>query len=536
MNAIERNRPGLAVLLAPLLLIAALAHAEVVPMEPLDLNEVAEPVREVIQEARQAVLDTASANDEVRAHVWGQYGEVLHAHGLSEPARSAYRNAHSLAPEVLDWIYLLGVLEIGEGRIEAGLGYLDQVLEADGTDSPALIRRARVRLEQGRIEAASQDFEQALRLNPESAAALAGLGQVAMERGNSAQAIEYLEQALALQPGASRLHQPLGMAYRAQGNTRHAQAYLENVGSGEVSLRDPLLDRVRARSRSPQLYLEMALTQAENGNLPAARQLLATALSLAPDDPLIIENYGEVSARMGDLSEAREAFAGLVELQPGNARAHYLLAQVEELRGQLDVAERGYRRSLELDDQYAEARESLAFVELARRRFDQAASAFSELARSAAEPATAGRLRYWQAIARLGGGDCSDGARLLDELRRSADQFDPLVMAALARARASCLDSEEDDLSEAFSWAEVIYQDAPGMETSATLAMVYAAMGLFDDAVDLQAQALFEALKMGAIDARPDLRENMERYRNEQKAERPFAPEHPVFGTNTQRQ
>ncbi len=540
MKSRRKCRLGLLALLCSLILMVVPLHAEVTPavtpLEPLDLSEASDAVRDAIEQARQAVLDTAQANDSVRAQVWGRYGEVLHAHGLSDPARSAYRNAHNLAPRVLDWLYLLGVLEIGEGRIESGLGYLDQVLQADSTDSPALIRRARVRLDQGQIEAAARDFEQALRLNPDAAAALAGMGQVALARENHGQAIEYLEQALAREPGATRLHQPLGLAHRAQGNTGRAQAYLESVGNGEVSLDDPLLERVRSRLRSPEIFLEIALNQVENGNLPAARQLLTNALSLAPYEPLIIEIYGSVSARMGDFNEARKAFAGLVELQPDNPKAHYLLAQAEELRGRLEAAERGYWRALELDSQHSAARESLAFVELSQRQFDAAGNAFAQLVQSSDDAESRTRLRYWQAMAHLGGGKCMDAASLLDELRRSTDEFDPPIMAALVRTRASCVDADEDQLSEAFSWAEMLYHNAPGIETAATLAMVYAAMDLFEDAVELQAQALFEALKAGSVDARPDLRENMERYRNEQKAELPFAPNHPVFGTNPQRQ
>jgi hypothetical protein len=53
--------------------------------------------------------------------------------------------------------------------------------------------------------------------------------------------------------------------------------------------------------------------------------------------------------------------------------------------------------------------------------------------------------------------------------------------------------------------------------------MVFAALGRFDDAVDLQAQAIFEALKRGQLEVRPDLQADMERYQNAQPARVPFA-------------
>ena len=45
----------------------------------------------------------------------------------------------------------------------------------------------------------------------------------------------------------------------------------------------------------------------------------------------------------------------------------------------------------------------------------------------------------------------------------------------------------------------------------------------FDDAVDLQMQAIFEALKTGELAQRPDLRENLERYEAGQPAAFAFA-------------
>jgi enoyl-CoA hydratase/carnithine racemase len=104
------------------------------------------------------------------------------------------------------------------------------------------------------------------------------------------------------------------------------------------------------------------------------------------------------------------------------------------------------------------------------------------------------------------------------------------VLIALARMRATCLEAGEDALEEALEWAVAMYEAAPDMETAATRAMVHAARGEFDDAVDFQSQAMFEALKRyGSLEPRPDLQTEIERYRGQQPAQRPFGPEHPVF-------
>ncbi|MEN1726887.1 MAG: tetratricopeptide repeat protein [Pseudomonadota bacterium] len=504
--------------------------AQVQPVVLPELNNVPDSVRQIIEEARSNVEQTAdTAGAAIQSQSWGQYGEVLQAHGLEASARQAYLNAHELDSGRLDWMYLLATVDISEGRLSEGVEWLDRVLAADSTDSPALIRRGQVNLELGQSARADEDFNRALLLDPDSAAALAGAGRVALEQGRFDDARQLLDRALELSPLANALYQPLGMALRGQGDADAARVALAQAGEVDPPFADPLIERVRERSRSPQFYLELALAQAESGELVGAQSLLATALSLAPNDALIIENYGDISARLGALTEARDAFQALVELRPEDPSVLFRLAQVNELGGALDEAEGLYREVMVLEPAFAGAREALAFVTLARRDFDNAASSFAQLAESAS-PNDAARLQYWRALAELGGGQCAVGAARLEGLHRGAQSNDPEVMAAIVRTRSTCAPSDEEGLAEAFSWAEAMYQQAPGMETAATLAMVYASQGQFEDAVDLQAQAMFEALKFGMLESRTDLSDDMARYRENQSATRPFDRVHPIFG------
>jgi tetratricopeptide (TPR) repeat protein len=517
-------------ILACLIGWAGALAAEVRPVELPDLSEFPASVRQIIEESRDSVERTvASAGAALQSQAWGQYGEVLQAHGLDQSARQAYLNAHHLDPLRLDWIYLIATVDISEGRLESGIEWLDRVLAADSTDSPALIRRGRAHLELGQAAQADEDFNRALLVNPDSPAALAGAGRVALEQGRFDDAERLLRRALELSPAADALYQPLGMALRGQGRADAARAALAQAGEMDTPFSDPLIERVRDRSRSPQFYLELALAQAESGELGAAQQLLATALSLAPDDELIIENYGDVSARLGALGEARAAFEALAGMRPEDPAVLFRLAQVNELGGALDAAEQGYREVITLSPGFPGAREALAFITLARREFGAASLEFGRLA-DAAPAEDAARLRYWQALAELGAGQCALGGDRLEALHRGAQNTDPEVMAAIARVRSSCGSADRAAIEEAFGWAEALYQQSPDLETAATLAMVYAALGQFDDAIDLQAQAMFEALKAGALEARSDLSSDMERYREQLPAERPFDRLHPVFG------
>ena len=56
-----------------------------------------------------------------------------------------------------------------------------------------------------------------------------------------------------------------------------------------------------------------------------------------------------------------------------------------------------------------------------------------------------------------------------------------------------------ESLDKALDAAEARYGASPGRDEAETLAMACAANGRFEDAVDFQTQAIFEALKEGAL-------------------------------------
>jgi len=516
----------LTLLLLVVLTLPALA-VDLLQVDPVERATTPEPVLEAIDAARATVEATAGRPPIERAAAFGQLGDVLYAHGFATPARQAYLNARSLAPSVPDWHYLLGIVAIDAGRLDAAVDHFSTAIELNPFDALALIRRGQVRLDQGELEQAAPDFERALSLAPEAPAALAGMGRVALHRGEHREAADYFERALAISPEATRLHQPLAMAYRGLGEVERAREHLGRVGEGTEPVADPLLQRIQSQSRSPQFYLEMALARAAAGDLDSARQLLITALHLAPDDALVIENYGEVAARQGDLEQASAAFQRLAEIQPAAAQPLFLLGQVEELRQRPEQAGQAYREALQREPAHVPAREALAFVHLGAGDFSGAEAIFSELAERPQHQGQS-RFAYWAALAMLGGGDCARGHGALEALRREFPT-DAEVLLALARVRASCAEVAEAELREALEWTEEVYQIAPSTEHAASLAMVYAALGQFDDAVDLQAQAMFEALKQGELEQRADLRADMQRYQEGRPASVPFAPGYPGF-------
>lgn len=504
--------------------------AELVEVPEPQLEGAAEPVREALREARDRVERARGSNEVALAEAYGHLADVSLAHELIEQARAAYRNAVALRPDRQEWHYLLGLLDIDQGQLAAGIESLDRAIDLYPRDHAALIHRARAHMDTGDLERAENDFLAARDLVPESPAVLAGLGRVALKQGELEPAVNLLEQALERAPDAGAVHQALGMAHRDLRNTDIARRHLEQGGESSAPLNDPVLDRIRLLSRSPQFYMEAGLAQADRGNFESAGRLLERARELDPESDSILRELGEVQARLGRFDAARDSFAELVARASVDAESYYLLGQVEELRGEFDAALSAYRDALAIDEDYRDAEEAIAFARFNQRELELASEHFRQLADSARDPAKQSSQVYWQGMVELARGRCSDAVDKMNFARSLTDGENAEVLTALARIRATCLDADEAELDEALEWAEALYDAQPGMESAATRAMVHAARGEFDDAVDFQAQALFEALKRyGDADARPDLKADMERYRDERPAERPFGPENPAL-------
>lgn len=519
-------------LLTGLLAVGACAAAPApTPVRAERLAQAPGAVRAAVAAAYAQVEDARgrSASPGATAAAYEHLGDVLYVHEFLAEARAAYGNAAALVPDRIAPHYLLGLIEFDEGDMERSLAHFDRVLELDRRHALALLRRGWVHINRGDPDAAARDFTNAIEADPDSAAALAGLGRAALDRREYGEAVDHLSAALALSPGASRLHHQLALAYRGLGQNDRAREHLARSGDAAVSVDDPLEARVGAESRSAQLYLERGAQSATDGDLESAALHLATAHQLAPEDPRVLLNYGAVLARLRRFDEAQSLFVRLVEVEPEVALNFVYLGRVEEARGEHGAAAAAYARALSLDDGHYEARKELSLLQLESGEFGAAAANYARLA--AQSPSVGERLRnlYRQGLAALGGGDCAAADTALETARAEAQEFVAPIADALARTRATCGASARRGLEEALEWAQAIYAREPGLESAETLAMVNAALGSFNDAVDFQAQAMFEAMKAGVLERRSALQANMELYRSRQPAQRPYADDDPVF-------
>lgn len=528
----NRSKLALGALLGLLLLGAGSPPRAADPAIPsVDARSFAAPVQEALAAARASLEEAlAQPGDPARlALAWGHYGDVLFVHELLDPARIAYARARALQPGDPSWAYLQALVELGANDPPAALGFLDEMLALAPTDVPALLRRGRIHLEAGRTDLAQRDFERAAELAPQAPAVLGGLGQVALAEERYQAAADYLERALERDPAASGLHHPLGMAYRGLGDIERARYHLEQRGNKPAAIEDPLLDVVRSKSRSPQFYVEMGLELAAAGRLEDAAVTLQRAVQLDPDHRPALLNAGEVLARLGNTATARVLFDRLVALDPDDARAWFYLGQLDELEGDPESALERYRRSLRADAGATDARLALADLLFSRGEFRSALTEYERLRGNAQQPGEELLYALLASASHLGAGNCERALAGAEQALERAAQTPVELAAMVVRLRATCGRRNADRRQAAVTLGEALYDEAPGQVSAEALAMAYAAVGRFDEAVELQMQAIFEALKAGQLERRPDLRQDLERYERKEPAAAAFAPEHPLF-------
>ena len=136
--------------------------------------------------------------------------------------------------------------------------------------------------------------------------------------------------------------------------------------------------------------------------------------------------------------------------------------------------------------------------------------------------------RYWLALAYLAFDQCAEAQTPLEEAVSLASE-DPIIKQALTRAYAICPTTTPDQLLAALDNANGLYQAYPGLQTSVTLAMVLAAMGEFDEAMEYQRQAMFEGLKLGDEATMSRLKAMLDDYGAGKPAQHAWPPESDVY-------
>ena len=185
-------------------------------------------------------------------------------------------------------------------------------------------------------------FEQAQRADPDSALPLYFQGLYLRRQGAIKSAATLFEEALALDPDNTAIYVELAQTRAQQGDLAAAEVwYLAALEVAENDAQSPALWVQRVLVR---FYAERGYRMAEAG-IPAAEALIEAE----PNDAEAYDLLGWMQFLSGALDDSEASLRRALELEPGLSSARYHLARQLESQGQRDPAVAEYRRVVDLD-------------------------------------------------------------------------------------------------------------------------------------------------------------------------------------------
>jgi tetratricopeptide (TPR) repeat protein len=267
-----------------------------------------------------------AANPDAREVRLG-YARALVGDKRYEAARTEFRRLLSANPDNPDILYAVGILslqvndeaegekqlkrfvEIGRGDLNPARFYLGQIAEQAKRLDDALVwydavaagehvvsakvRAAQILLRQNKLGEARERLSAARASAPGEVRLLVAEAQLLRDAGQHAEAYAFLDRALESQPDQPEILYETALAAEKLG-------YVELL---ERHLRRLLI----LKPDSAQAYNALGYSFADrNIRIEEAAQLIDKALSLAPDDPFILDSKGWVLFRQGKSAAALE--------------------------------------------------------------------------------------------------------------------------------------------------------------------------------------------------------------------------------------
>ncbi len=231
-------------------------------------------------------------------------------------------------------------------------------------------------------------------------------------------------------------------------------------------------------------------------------------------------NVGVIHAMAGRMDAARRAFEDAIRLDPSNSRAHYNLGRVLARIGEPDRARQAFESAIEVDPGNMAARYGLARLFWDQGRCGAAIPQFD--AYLAARPARV-EARVERAICQAHQGAYAEARRGLEVgLEAAPDRTE--LLDALVRILAASPDPDVRDGPRALELARRLTDRVRRPETMESLAMAYAEVGRFSEAVRIQEEVVRAAESAGVTVILDHLRRNLRRYRDGRPARSPWPP------------
>ena len=428
-------------------------------------------------------------SDFKKSEAYGQLAQFYYVHEYVDTSITLYMKAIELSPMNSKWHYLKGIAYKSKGSFEQVITSFEKALKLNDQYLPVMVYLGEVYLQQGLFEKAKKVFEKVLFQNENYTRALVGLGQVLMQEGNAETAIEKYKKALKSQPGANQINFLISSAYASLGNMEGSQKYHSKKGTIQAQMYDPIIVALYEESRSYSYYNDKAIKAYKAGDYINAESIAKKARKYDPDSPYPRVTLANIYVSTGRVQLAVDIMEEAVKGNQVVPSFKYILGIIEEINGNNDKSINWYQSVLNLDPFHKQALLNLSNGLMRRGDYDNALLKLKQLQNLDPENPS---VLHKQASIYAHKNECKLATdNIYQAVKTQPKNF--AFLLTLIKVAIHC-PVEKQVLTDALNAARNIYQYSQNTYIVETLALIEAKSNNFDEAIDYQAQAIFQLL------------------------------------------
>ena len=358
-----------------------------------------------------------------------------------------------------------------EGHSDIAKTLARQAIAADADLAAPRRLLGRLLIDQGELEAALRELSTAARLEPNEPEAYILMGQAYRAAGGLDASLRQLQKAVELEPQSVDAHLHIALTRIAMGHWSAARAALETA--------------IDLKPTHHEARVQLGRTLAASGRQDEGIAMLERVITAAPDHALAHTALGEILLDRGRPTVAREHFEAAIAGEGTAATwalAHFQLARIAAESGNGQLGEIHLRTARTLAPNFFEAQIALGQLVSALGRHAEAAEIFA--AAIASRPEDSGAYKG-EALALLLAGRHLDARRRLESAASKFPQDDEITLI-LARLLATAPAPRVRNGNRALQIALTLWQSEESLANGETIAMAYAELGRFDQAIEWQ--------------------------------------------------
>jgi tetratricopeptide (TPR) repeat protein len=289
-------------------------------------------------------------------------------------------------------LYFKGRIALAENDVLQAAGLFEEAIGRDVSQAGAHLHLGWARLAQNRMDSAQEEFNEAIRLQPYNDTAHLALAKLYLALHKSTEAEQEAWRALRLNPSNPEAALVAGDALVQATRWPKAESVYDEI--------------VRQLPGQPVGYVKLGGLRRLQGRPSEAATFFAQALSRAPDDLVILQDYlvalvesnqahqadrvldqyltkashdpnlwrlaGRVHLSQRRTDQAEQALRKAVDLAPDLALVYYELGQLYLVQRKLSAAESAFQAALKKDETNSEVHTALGLVLAAQGRVDLA--------------------------------------------------------------------------------------------------------------------------------------------------------------------